>query len=174
MLGISLAAVLAVTASLVVDLYKTPPKTLLKVLADNVDLQVKDVLFTDVGYSGEKLEIRADTARYHRQDKTAFFDRVRIKMVTPEGRIFRMTGNQGMLRTDTKDIEISGNVEILSDQGDRLHTDVLHYTHAKSAVHTDGAVSMWGDRMQISGVGMNINLKEGHLSLHSRVKGQVQ
>ncbi len=173
-LGFSLAAVLAAIALLVIDLHKTSPKTLLKVLADNVDLQVKDVIYTDVGQSGEKLEIRADTARYHKKENMAFFDRVRIRLVTPEGRIFRMTGNQGKLQTDTKNIEIFGNVEVLSDHGDRLRTDVLHYTHAKSVVHTDGAVTMWGDQMQIKGIGMILNLKEGQLSLQSKVKGQVQ
>jgi LPS export ABC transporter protein LptC len=173
-LGFSLAAVLAAIALLVVDLYKTSPKTLLKVMADNVDLQVKDVIYTDVGLSGEKWEIRADTARYHKKENLALFDRVQVKLVTPEGKTFRMTGDQGKLQTDTKNIEISGNVEILSDHGDRLRTDVLHYTHAKNAIHTDGAVTMWGDQMQIRGIGMTLNLKEGQLSLQSRVKGQIQ
>ncbi|MFH1080061.1 MAG: LPS export ABC transporter periplasmic protein LptC [Pseudomonadota bacterium] len=173
-LGFSLTAILAAIALLVVDLYKTSPKTLLKVMADNVDLQVKDVIYTDVGQSGEKWEIRANTARYHKKENKVLFEKVRVKLLTPEGRIFRMTGDQGKLQTDTKDIEISGNVEILSDQGDRLRTDVLHYTHAQSAVHTDGAVTMWGGRMQIMGVGMTLNLKEGHLSLQSSVKGQIQ
>jgi LPS export ABC transporter protein LptC len=173
-LGFSLAAVLAAIALLVVDLYKTSPKALLKVLAANVDLQVKDVVYTDVMQSGEKLEIRADTARYLKKENLALFDRVKVKLVTPEGKTFRMTGDRGKLQTDTKNIEISGNVEILSDRGDRLRTDVLHYTHAQNAVHTDGAVTMWGDQMQIRGVGMTLNLKQGQLSLQSSVKGQIQ
>jgi len=173
-LGFSLAAVLAVIAILVLDLYKTSPKTLLKIMADNVDVQVKDVIYTDVGQSGEKWEIRADTARYHRKENMAFFNMVRVKLVTPEGKTFRMTGDRGKLQTDTKNIEISGNVEILSDRGDRLRTDVLHYTRAKDVVHTDGAVTMWGDKMQISGIGMILNLKQGELSLQSGVKGNIQ
>jgi LPS export ABC transporter protein LptC len=173
-LGFSLAALLAAIALLAVDLYKTSPKTLLKVMADNVDLQVKNVLYTDVGQSGEKWEIRADTARYHKKENLAFFDKVQVKLVNPEGKTFRMTGDQGKLQTDTKNIEISGNVEILSDRGDRLRTDVLHYTHAENAVHTDGAVTMWGNNMQIRGIGMILNMKQGQLSLQSSVKGQIQ
>lgn len=173
-LGFSLAAVLAAIALLVIDLYKTSPQTLLKIMADNVDLQVKDVIYSDVGQSGEKWEIRAETARYHRKENLAFFDKVRVKLVTPEGKSFRMTGDRGKLQTDTKNIEISGNVEIISDRGDRLRTDVLHYTRAKDAVHTDGAVTMWGDKMQVSGIGMTMNLKQGELSLQSGVKGKIQ
>ncbi len=173
-LGFSLAAVLAAITLLAINFYKASPETLLKVMADNVDLQVKDVIYTDVGQSGEKLEIRADTARYHKKGNMALFDRVQVKLVTPEGKTFRMTGDRGKLQTDTKNIEISGNVEILSDRGDRLRTDVLHYTHAKNTVHTDGAVTMWGDQMQIRGIGMILNLKQGQLSLQSRVKGDIQ
>jgi LPS export ABC transporter protein LptC len=172
--GIALSAVLAATALLIFGLYKTSPETLLKVMADNVDLQVRDVVYTDVGLSGEKWEIRADTARYFKKENMALFEKVRIRLVTPEGKTFLMTGDQGKLQTDTKDIEISGNVEIVSEQGDRFRTDMLHYTHEKSAVHTDGAVTMKGHGMQIRGVGMTLNLKEGRLSLQSRVKGSIK
>ena len=173
-LGFTLPAILAAITLLILDLYKTAPKTLLKVMADHVDLQVKDVVYTDVGQSGEKWEIRADTARYLKKENLALFERVRIKLVTPEGKVFLMTGDRGRLQTDTKDIEISGNVEIVSEQGDRFRTDTLHYTHEKSAVHTDGAVTMLAERIQIRGVGMTLNLKKGQLSLKSKVKGHIQ
>jgi LPS export ABC transporter protein LptC len=143
-------------------------------MADNVDLQVKNVVYTDVGKSGEKWEIRADAARYARKENLAFFDTVRVKLVTSEGKTFLMTGERAKLQTDSKNIEISGNVEILSDRGDRFRTDTLRYTNADSTVHTDGVVTLWGDQMQIRGTGMTLNLKQGQLSLQSRVKGQIQ
>jgi LPS export ABC transporter protein LptC len=147
---------------------------LLKVMADNVDLQVKDVIYTDVGQSGEKWEIRADTARYLKKENLALFDRVRIKLVTGEGKTFTMTGDSGKLQTDTKNIELSGNVEVLSDRGDRFRTDKLYYTYAESKIHTNGMVTMGGGRMQISGTGMTLNMKKGQLSLLSKVRGEVQ
>jgi LPS export ABC transporter protein LptC len=173
-LGFTLLVILAAIALLAINFYKASPETLLKVMADNVDLQVRNVIFTDVGHSGEKWEIRADTARYAKKENLAFFDTVRVKLVTSEGKTFLMTGEQAKLQTDTKNIEISGNVEILSDRGDRFRTDRLHYTNADSTVHTDGAVTMWGDQMQIRGTGMTLNLKQGHLSLQSKVKGEIQ
>jgi LPS export ABC transporter protein LptC len=173
-LGLTLLVILAAITLLAINFYKASPETLLKVMADNVDLQVKNVVYTDVGHSGEKWEIRADTARYARKENLAFFDTVKIKLVTSEGKIFVMTGERAKLQTDTKNIEISGNVEILSDRGDRFSTDTLRYTNAESTVHTDGAVTMRGDQMQIRGTGMILNLKQGHLSLQSKVKGEIQ
>jgi len=172
--GFTLLVILAAIALLAINFYKASPETLLKVMADNVDLQVRNVIYTDVGHSGEKWEIRADTARYAKKENLAFFDTVRVKLVTSEGKTFLMTGERAKLQTDTKNIEISGNVEILSDRGDRFRTDMLRYTNADSTVHTDGAVTMWGDQMQIRGTGMTLNLKQGQLSLQSKVKGQIQ
>jgi LPS export ABC transporter protein LptC len=173
-LGLALLVVIAAIAFLVLDFNKTSPKTLLKVMADNVDLQVKNVVYTDVGQSGEKWEIKADTARYLKKENMALFDKVQIKLVTSDGKTFIMTGDQAKLQTDTKNIEIFGNVEIVSDRGERFRTDRLHYTDADSTVHTDGTVTMGGAQMQIRGAGMTLNIKKGQLSLLSQVKGQIQ
>jgi LPS export ABC transporter protein LptC len=173
-LGFTLLVISVAITFLAINFYKASPETVLKVMADNVDLQVKNVIYTDVGQSGEKWEIRADTARYAKKENLAFFDTVRVKLVTNEGKTFVMTGERAKLQTDTKNIEISGNVEILSDRGDRFRTDILRYNNTDSTVHTDGAVTMWGDQMQIRGTGMTLNLKQGQLSLQSKVKGQIQ
>jgi LPS export ABC transporter protein LptC len=173
-LGFALLVIIAAVTPLAIDYFKTSTETALKIMADNVDLQVKNVVYTDVGKSGEKWEIRADTARYARKENLAFFDTVRVKLVTSEGKTFIMTGERAKLQTDTKNIEISGNVEILSDRGDRFRTDKLRYTNADSTVHTDGTVTLWGDQMQVRGTGMTLNLKQGALSLQSKVKGQIQ
>lgn len=173
-LGFTLLVIFAAITLLVIDYFKASTQTVPKVMADDVDLQVKNVIFTDIGKSGEKWEIRADTARYARKENLAFFNTVKVKLVTSEGKTFFMTGDRAKLQTDSKNIEISGNVEILSDRGDRFRTDMLRYNNADSTVHTDGAVTLWGNQMQISGTGMTLNLKQGQLSLQSRVKGQIQ
>lgn len=170
----TLLAALSALTLLVIDFNKTSPKTLLKVMADNVDLQVRNVVYTDVGQSGEKWEIKADTARYLKKENLALFDKVKIKMVTAEGKTFVMNGDRAKLHTDTKNVEISGHVEIISDRGDRFSTDLLRYTDADSTVRTDGEVTMKGDQVQIQGTGMILNAKQGQLSLLSKVKGRVQ
>ena len=71
-LGFTLLVILAAIALLAINFYKASPGTLLKVMADNVDLQVRNVIYTDVGHSGEKWEIRADTARYSKKENLAF------------------------------------------------------------------------------------------------------
>jgi LPS export ABC transporter protein LptC len=145
----------------------------IKILSENVDLQVRDVLYTDVGDSGMKWEIMADTAKYMKNENLAVFDNVRIKVVMPDGKTFAMTGKSGRMNTETKNMEISGNVNIVSDRGDRLTTDILKYSGSEKRFFTDSPVVMENPRMQVRGTGMTLSLKDQDVSLLSKVKARI-
>ena len=117
-------------------------------------LNIKNVHYTDVGASGMKWEINADSAKYVKNENLVLFDRIRVKLVMSDGRTLVMTGDKGKSNTETKDMEVSGNVEITSDKGDRLTTDILRYSGAEQRIYTDSAVKMENSRMQVKGVGM--------------------
>jgi hypothetical protein len=82
-----IAAILTVTlfaaAILAIGLRRPPEKTLLKIMSDRVDLQVKNVHFTEVGSSGMTLEIKADTARYQKKENLALFDQLTVQYPVP-------------------------------------------------------------------------------------------
>lgn len=146
----------------------------LKIMTDNVDLQVKNVNYTDVGESGLKWEIKADSAKYIKSENLAMFNHVRVKLIMKDGRNIIMTGNDGTLNTVTKDMEISGNVEVVSDKGDRLTTDILKYSGSEQRIYTEAAVKMENPRMQVRGVGMSLSLDDKDVALLSRVKASIR
>jgi len=145
----------------------------IKILSDNVDLQVKDVIYSDVGDSGLKWEIIADNAKYMKNENIAVFDNVKVKVIMQNGRIFSMTGENGRLNTKTKNMELSGNVNILSDSGDTLNTDVLKYEFSAQRIYTDSPVTMENKKMQVVGKGMSLSLKNQNMSLLSKVKARI-
>jgi LPS export ABC transporter protein LptC len=145
----------------------------IKILSDNIDLQVRDVLYTDVADTGLKWEIIADTAKYMKSENLAVFDNLKIKVITQDGKTFVMTGKSGRMNTETKNIEISGNVTIVSDQGDRLTTDILKYSGSEKRIYTDSPVVMENARMQVRGTGMTLSLNDQGVSLLSKVKARI-
>lgn len=147
---------------------------LLNIVSDNVDLQVKDVNYTDVGDSGLKWEVKADSANYVRSENIAILDKIRVKLVMSDGKTLVMTGDKGTLHTDTKDMEISGNVEVVSEKGDRLTTDILKYSGSEQRIYTEGAVEMKNSRMQVTGVGMSLSLADKDVTLLSKVKANIR
>jgi len=145
----------------------------IKILSDNIDLQVRDVLYTDVADTGLKWEIIADTAKYMKNENLAVFDNLKIKVIMQDGKTFVMTGKSGRMNTETKNIEISGNVTIVSDRGDRLTTDILKYSGSEKRFYTDSPVVMENARMQVRGTGMTLSLNNQGVSLLSKVKARI-
>jgi len=146
----------------------------LRIIPENVDLQMKDIHFTEVGDENLTWEIHADNARFARKDNLAFFDRVRIKLIRADGKSFTLNGNEGRLRTDTKEVEVKGRVVVVSSNGDIVETDRLQYSHAERRIFTDQAVILKNPRMVISGVGMSLTLSDEKVSLQSGVKALIK
>jgi LPS export ABC transporter protein LptC len=165
-----LTVILTVTVILAIGLRRAPEKALLKIMSDRVDLQVKNVRYTEVGDSGMKWEITADTARYVKKENLAFFEQLSVRLVMKDGRVFVMSGDHGRLNTQSRDMEIEGNVGIVSENGDRISTDRLSYRNAGKRIETDRPVVMENRSIRISGVGMVMTLNEKKVTLLSQVR----
>jgi len=171
-IGLAALAVIVAVGIYIAEKQKTPEK-LLKVLPDKVDLQIKDVHYTDVSESGMKWEVTADTARYIKKDNVALFEKVAVRLITREGKTFLLTGDKGRVQTDTKDMKISGNVKIVSNSGDAFTTDYLLYKNGEQKFQTDAPVTMENGRLKIVGKGMTLSLKDEKLELLSGVKARI-
>jgi LPS export ABC transporter protein LptC len=170
LLVLLLAAVLTAAAILMIRVGREPEKALLKIMSDKVDLQVRNVHFTEVGDSGMKWDVKADTARYQKKENLAFFEKIIVKLVMKDGRTFLMNGDRGSFRTDSRDMEIEGNVGIVSENGDRFTTDRLRYINTGKVIETDRPVSMENDHIRVIGVGMVFPLDGNKVSLLSQVR----
>jgi LPS export ABC transporter protein LptC len=152
---------------------KISQETILKIISDKADLEVKNVIYREVGDDDLKWEIRAERASYMKKENKALFDKVELKIHLSQGKTYVMTGDKGRLDTDTKDMEISGNVEIVSDSGERFETDCLQYSYKEKRLHTEAKVVMKTPKMQISGVGMSLSLANKDMVLLSKVHARI-
>jgi len=169
-----LAAVLSIVAIVIVSISKEAGKEPLKIKADHVDLQVRNVRFTEVGDSDMTVEITAEVARYQKKEKLAFFDKPSVKLLLKDGRTFIMTGDRGRFNTESKDMEIEGHVGIVSGNGDRFATDRLRYSNAAKLIETEGSVVMENKSIRVSGVGMALSLEEKKVALLSQVRASYR
>lgn len=169
------AALIFPVAALLVfrEFKKIPPETILKILSDKPDIEVKNVLYREVGDDNLKWEIRAERASYMKKENQTLFDKVELKLHLSHGRTYVMTGDRGQLDTATKDMKISGNVKIVSGSGERFETDSLQYSYAEKRLHTGAAVVMQTPKMRIRGVGMSISLANKKMAVLSKVRARI-
>ena len=166
-----LTALLSLAAIIVYGtLRKAPEKALLKVLSEKVDLAVKNVRYTEVGDSGMKWEVRAESARYQKKENLAVFEKVTVRLVMKDGGVFLMNGDRGRFNTASRDMELEGDVRIVSENGDRFTTDRIRYINKGKLIETDRPVVMENRGARISGVGMVFSLEGKRVSLLSQVR----
>ncbi len=169
-----LLLVLALSAATVYFVFvgKTPRKALLEKMADKVDLQARSVHYTQVGSSGMKWEITADSASYRKQEDLALFEKIKARAVMKDGRVFMMSGDRGRLNTVSKDLNLEGNVLLVSESGDSFQTERLNYRDALKRIETDQPVVMKTRNITVNGVGMFFALKEERVVILSQVRAK--
>lgn len=145
----------------------------IKILPDEADVRIQDFIFTEVGRNNVKWEVRAKMAQYQKKINIATFDKVQITLTTQQGKVYIMTGDEGKMQTETKDVELKGHVVVISDSGDKFSTDYLCYSDAQKKVYTDAPVMMANEKMKIQGVGLSIFVDKGELLLASKVNARI-
>ena len=145
----------------------------LKIIDDKVDLFIKDVHYTEVGESGNRLEINADSATFLKKENKARFDKVRMKLIQPDGKVYELTADRGSLQTDVKDVEIEGNVVIVSSGGDRFTTERLHYSDKEKKISTEDVVALKNPRFEVTGSGLVLLLNPERVTIGKNVKARI-
>ncbi|MBN1613704.1 MAG: LPS export ABC transporter periplasmic protein LptC [Deltaproteobacteria bacterium] len=171
--AVFLVALLTVCLAYYLNNRKASQGTALKIAPDRVDVEVKDVFYTEISDSDVKWEIRADSASYQKKENLAVFNNIAVRLLTKDGKVL-MTGDHGEFDTNKKDIRIYGNVDIMTERGDRLRTDHLNYSHGDRRISTDAVVTMENPRMRVSGKGMTMSLDDRELRLLSNIKASVK
>jgi len=98
---------------------------LVKVLPQGVDIQIKDIVYTDVGKDGTRLEIQAKKGQYFKEEGKAVFDGLIAVLEQPGGHRYTLTGDRGTLWTQKQKVDIYGHVVMLWETGERVMTDTI-------------------------------------------------
>lgn len=166
--------VLSLVVVAIISMNRVKPKNLLKIIPEQVDLEIEGFVYTEVGESDSRWEVRAKNATYQRKQNLALFDEVQITLNTAEGKVYKMTADKGEMLTDKKDIKINGNVVITSNEGEKFTTDYLNYSDEEKKFYTNAPVMMENNRVKIKGTGLTLFIKSGKLNLCSMVKARIK
>ena len=81
-----------------------------------------------------------------------------------------MTASQGILYSDTKNMEVAGDV-VVKDANTRLMTEQLAYNHQNRVLLTRKPVNIIGESYSILANSMSMDLKTNKTILEGKVKG---
>lgn len=175
--GLVLVLLIAVAAMGAFLLFQTGGKerqTLNKIIPDEVDLQVRDVVYTDVGSRGVKWEVRAAKGVFVRRDGEARLEGVTARIIFDDGRSYEIRGDTGTYNTTTKDMALKGNVTIVSPGGERASTDQVYYHGKDRVLTTDSVVTLETEKSRLQGKGMILRIDTREMRLQKDISAVLK
>ncbi len=134
------------------------------------DLRLENVHYEKTKKGKLEWEIDAKVAHHYQGKDLLTLDSVKMLYYGSDKRTVIIAGKQGRIRPSTKDVELLGNVHIKSSDGYELRTNSLKYSSKTSAITTGDRVTILGKKFNITGVGMNLDIKRDRMSILHAVK----
>ena len=134
------------------------------------DLTSKNIHLVGDKSGSKQWELEAREAQHFLTENMTVLEGIEASFYVRQGGLIRMRGDQGRVHHATRDIEVQGNVLILTDQGYQLRTDGLQYVDSARRITSSDRVAIAGDGLKITGDGMSIDLVTGRLSMGGGVE----
>ena len=114
--------------------------------------------------------LEAKSAYYIDATKQANLQDVIVTFFLKDGGKVYLTADQGILKTDSNDIEVTGDV-VVRNETYRLTTKKLNYEHTKRIIFSKVPVEIVGDSLNLAADSMSFDLNTKKTMLEGNVKG---
>jgi len=153
--GIALGVILFVTVVIGVLIVKghraSAPRE--EVVSSQADQQIRHIhIQEDAKGGGYRWSLDAERAESFPGTGKTLLRKVTIGVEEP-GRRWKVTSDEGDLVQDTRDVELRGNVVLVSSEGMRIETTVLRWANAEGRVWTEQPVTIYRSGGMVKGTG---------------------
>ena len=138
----------------------------------NTTMSIDNVHQTATRDGVKEWSLDASSAELIESGKKALFENVSVVFFLKDDSRVLMTAKKGILRTDTNDLTINGNV-VVNNNKYKIETEKLHYKHNSRMVSTDGSVKISGELMAFKADAMTFDMKTSKMLLAGNVKGTI-
>lgn len=125
-------------------------ETVIALLPEDTDISLDQVHQTSTREGVKEWSLDAASVRYQKKEGRSLLTDVSVTFFLKDGKTVHVTGRQGVLLAETKDIEIMGDVVVRTGQY-TLKTEKLAYNDKTRAVHTDAPIKLEGDGVSLFG-----------------------
>ena len=138
------------------------------------DMQLKKVRFVEDKQGQKTWELEAESVQQYQEQNMMVLEDVKVTFYAKEGRIIYLTGKQGKVYQDTKNVDLLGDVVLTSSDGYQLKTHSASYRHSERTVSTPDPVEIDGEQMRLTGKGMLVDVEAKTFKILSQVKTQLR
>ena len=169
--GITLGIILFVTVVVGVLIVKghrtSAPRE--EIVSSQADQQIKEIHIQEDGKLGAyRWSLDAERAESFPGTGKTLLRKVTIGVEEPSRR-WKVTSDEGDLVQETRDVELRGNVVLVSSEGLRVETTILRWVNADGRAWTEQPVTIYRSGGVVTGTGLETRPSEEVTLIHGRV-----
>lgn len=141
--------------------------------AQGADYRIKDVHINETLKGDLRWQLDAEQAEVFDAEKKTRMRNVKVTLFQ-KNRVWVVTGNEGEMQNESRDVTLRGNVEVASDDGLRLSSDDLHWKTEGKRLWTDGPVTLVKDQTTITGRGFATEMEAERALIEAHVRVMIR
>jgi LPS export ABC transporter protein LptC len=166
---------LSVVVGVLVHRARIPRALTTEPAASSADYRLKQVHLQEQGRDGSRWQLDAEYSETFEEQNKTTMKKVTVKVDQPSkgdqgSRSWTVTGDEGDLNQETKDVELRGNVVLISSDGLRLETDKLRWDAEGQRAWTEDPVVIYRSGAVVRGTGFESKVAEEISSIKGRVR----
>jgi len=171
-------AVILVTVGTVVSVFigyqrvSNVPDLLLDSIKDGANLSLGKIRQTATRDGIKEWSLEAGSALYIKNEKKAVLKDLFITYFLKDRSEVYIEAEQGILQTDTNDIEVSGNV-VIRNESYQVKTRRLIYEHERRLIISNDPVYISGDDVELSAATLKYDLNANKIVLTGNVEAAI-
>jgi LPS export ABC transporter protein LptC len=114
----------------------------------------------------------AGSVRFVEDREEAFFKDISIVFFLETGEEIFLTAKEGILKTDSNDIEVNGDV-VIRNADYRLETKTISYGHEKRMITSNVPVAISGPAFNLTADSLQIDLNKKAAEFKGNIKGNI-
>jgi|GEM_PF-338756 len=119
-------------------------------------------------------ELEAKSIEQAEETKVFTLRDVKVTYYSKDGRIIIVTGRQGKVNQDSRDVELVGDVVLSTSDGYRVKTNAVSYNHQAKKVTSSDPVEIEGTQVHLVGKGLYVDLEAQTFKVLGRVKTHIK
>ncbi|MGA2316777.1 MAG: LPS export ABC transporter periplasmic protein LptC [Thermodesulfobacteriota bacterium] len=145
-----------------------------KASTGGADMRLEKIRFVEDKQGQKTWELEAKSVHQYQEQNIMVLEDVKVTFYAKEGRTIYLTGKQGKVYQDSKNVELVGDVVLTSNDGYQLKTHSVSYRHLEKIVSTSDPVEIDGEQLRLTGKGMLVDIEAKTFKILSQVKTQLR
>ena len=177
-INLILLAVILLAVSTIVVVFvgyrriSTAPEILLSSIKEGANLSIGKIRQTATRDGRKEWSLEANSAHYIETEKKAVLKDLTVTFfLENQGEVY-LNAEQGILKTNTNDIEFSGNV-VIKNADYKMTTDRLNYRHSQRLIFSNDPVHVSGKSADLQAESISYDLNSNKIELNGKVEATI-